>query len=215
MSENNGMSEDTKQLVGKAMRSDQRVKAEDLVANELATAVLSEPMAKIRHSCEALMLLGDDEKEAAGISDEEEQEIQKIYKLSQTFENVFIDDFETERGHVIERGAAIPWPFPQEEAEGWLDWLDYTTWKIYGGNEKRQETFEEAQELADQGKSEESLYVVSRDRITIDSLNRLKAQFVSYAMPKAAKLLKKTIKLVSSSSFEAAMDRIKGGASSG
>lgn len=215
MSEDSGMSENTKQLVGKAMRSDQRVKAEDLVANELATAVLSEPMPKIRHSCEALMLLSEEEKNSAGISEEEEQEAEKIYQLCQTLQNVFVDNFETEYGHVIERGAAIPWPFPQEEAEEWLDWLDYTTWKIYMGSEDREETFEKARELSEEGKEEEGLYVVSKDRITIDSFNRIKAQFVSWAMPRAAKLLKKIIKLVSSSSFQAAMDRIKGGSSSG
>lgn len=211
---NGQMGEDTKDLVGKAMRNDQRVKAEDLVANELATAVLSEPMPKIRHTCEALMLLGEDEKEAAGITEGEEGEAEKIYALCQTLQNAFIDKFTNEYGEVIERSATIPWPFPQEDAEEWLDWVPYVTWRLYKAKTENAETYEKANELADNGKMEESLYVVSRDRVTICTLKRVKSQFTNYAMPKATKLLKKIIQVVSSSSFQAAMNRLKGGSSS-
>lgn len=212
---NGEMSEDTKDLVSKAVRDDQRVKAEDLVANELATAVLSEPMLKIRHTYEALMLLDEDERKAANITDEEVEEGEKIYELCQTLQNAFIDTFTDQHGNEVGKSATIPWPSPQEDAPERLDWLSFITWRLYKANVENQETYEEASKLADDGKIEESLYIATEDRVTMDTLNRLKAQFINHTMPKAARLLKKIIKVVSSSSFQAAMDRIKGGATGG
>ncbi|KXB07775.1 hypothetical protein AKJ55_02005, partial [candidate division MSBL1 archaeon SCGC-AAA382M17] len=179
----------------------------------LATAILSEPLAKIRHTCEALMLLGEDERESAGISTGEVKEAKRIYRLAITLQNAYIDKFRNEYGEVIERSATIPWPFAREEAGEWLEWIPFITWRLYKERTDNAETYEKASELSEEGKMEESLYVATRDRVTICTLNRVKSQFTNYAMPKATKLLKKIITVVSSSSFQAAMDRLKGGAS--
>lgn len=113
---------------------------------------------------------------------------------------------------MIERSATIPWPFERKEVEEWLDWSNYPIWKIYveSGREKER-VLKKARELYDEGKPLESLYHVAEYRVTIDTLNRLKIQFVNYAMPRTAKLLKKIISLVSSSSFQEALKRLKGG----
>lgn len=206
------MREDTKDLVGKAMRSDKRLKAEDLVANELATAVLSEPMRKIRHTSEALMLLGEDEKQAAGISEDEEEEAEKIYDVCTALQNAHIDKFEDEYGQTIERSATISWSFDRNEVEEYLSFLETVSWKAYGRNNKR---MEKAEELAEEDKPLQSFYVATSSEVVVPTLKRVKNQFVSYAMPKTGKLLKKIIQVVSSSSFQAAIDRLKGGASSG
>ncbi|KXB08074.1 hypothetical protein AKJ58_00975 [candidate division MSBL1 archaeon SCGC-AAA385D11] len=206
------MGEDLEDLVSKAVRPDQRLKAEDLVASELATAILSEPLSKIRHTCEALMLLDESERKSANITEEEVKESEKIYTLTATLRNAFIDKFTDSYGNVIERSATIPWPFERKEVEEWLDWSNYPIWKIYveSGREKER-VLKKARELHDEGKPLESLYHVAEYRVTIDTLNRLKVQFVNYAMPRTAKLLKKIISLVSSSSFQEALKRLKGG----
>jgi len=209
------VSDQTENLVSKAVRSDKRIKAEDLVANELATAVLSEPMPKIRHSCEALMLLDERERSSAGISGNEEENAKTIYQLCQTLQNPFIDKFEDEHGRIIERSVTIPWQFKQKDASGWLSWLDNVSWKVYQGIENVEETTERANELLKDDKERQALYVVSTERCTIETFKRIKNQFVVWAMPRTARFLKKTIKIVSTSSFQAAMERIKGGSSSG
>ena len=62
------------ELIGaKTLRTSLSIKSEDLVASELASAVLSEPLAKIRHVCEAVMFLDDTEKGQAGITDTDER----------------------------------------------------------------------------------------------------------------------------------------------
>lgn len=206
------ISEELGDLVGKAVRPDQRLKAEDLVASELATAILSEPLSKIRHICESLMILSDDERKSAGITEEEAEEaLEKIYPLCQTLQNVFVDKFVDKFGNVLEKSATISWPFTRREAPEWLRWMRHSFWKIYPGDEEYEKILEEAQKLHEEGKEHESLYHVTTERVTIDTVNRVKIQFIDYAMPKSAKLMKKIMRLVSSSSFQEALKRLKGG----
>lgn len=210
-----GMSDDTKKLVEKTMRPDKRMSAEDLVANELATAILSERMNKIRHSLEALMLLGDDERKSASIDEETVEKADDLYEICTCLQNVFVDKFTNRHGEVIERSATIPWPFDREQTEDRLGWIDSIQWKLYMDLDDKESVAEAAKELDEKGKELEALYLVTSERVTVETFRRIRVQFCKYAMPFAGKLLKKIITLVSSSSFKAAMDRLKGGVSSG
>ena len=204
---NNSMSEETKNLAAKASRGDDRLGAEDLIANELASAILSDPLNKIRHIGEALFLLSEDEKQAAHISNEEKKEVEKIYKLSTTLQNVHINTIEDEYGHVIERGAVLAWPFSKDEANDWLDFADRKTWRYY---ETENTDHKEVKELCDKGEKTKALFLATEKKITIDSYKRLKTQFIGSYMETANKLLRKIMNQVSSSSFDAALSRLRG-----
>lgn len=217
MSKNKQMSEDTKNLVNKAMRSDQRVQAEDLVANELATAVLSEPMSKIRHTCEALMLLGENEKNAAGINEKEVEKVNEIYDLCITFENTHIDKVVWSNKNVKENYAELYWPFEIEDMEYYYkNYLGVARISWYA--DVRQEWREKKKELEENENIDkyEMKYELSEGHLlSMATWKRLRANFTTSAMPSTGKLLKKIIQVVSSSSFQAAMDRLKGGSQGG
>jgi hypothetical protein len=193
-------------LGGKLLRSSERAGLEDLIASELALAMISPPLEKIRHACEALMLLDEDERKRATITGEEVEEAERIYALASTFENVFIDRYEDMYGKVVERSATISWPFAQEEAGKWLGgWADGASCKYYVQDGDRSE-YDKIKKISNML---ERRYIASRVRVTIDSLNDFKIRFVAYAMPKAANLLKKIIRLVSPDSFTQALEMFK------
>ena len=193
-------------LGGKLLRPSQRAGLEDLIASELALATVSPPLEKIRHACEALMLLEEGERKRAGITVEEVKEGERIYALASTFQNVFIDKYEDEYGEVIERSATISWPFPSREASSWLGWADEADCKFYVMDEVQRRRMDEIKKIGD---ALVRKYEASRERITIDTLNEFKIRFVVYAMPRAANLLKKIIRLVSPDSFTQALEMFK------
>lgn len=65
------------ELGAHTLRPPMRLSAEDLIASELASAVLGEPLSKIRHVVEALLLLDESERAQAGITEEEAKEAEK------------------------------------------------------------------------------------------------------------------------------------------
>jgi len=197
------VSQDTKELAAKASRGGEGLDAEDLIANELATAILSDPLNKIRHICEALFLLSEGEKQAAHISKEDEEDAEKIYKLTTVLQNVHIDTIEDENGRTIERGAVLAWPFVEDDADEWLDFAERVTWKYY-----EDEEHDDIRKVYDDGEELRALFLATEKRITVDSYKRLKIQFVNYYMERANKLLRKVMNQVSESAFEAAVNRL-------
>lgn len=214
MSKKEGMSEDTHKLVGKAMRGDKRIKSEDLVANELAQAVLSESMNKIRHTCEALMLLDENEIESAGITEEEEKRMEEIYILVQTFENTHIDRVAFSTSNFKDNYATLQWPFGEEEMKYYYyEYLEPAriTWysDVLDEMEKKRKKLEKKDLEEYQIK-----YRMSKGHyLSMSAWKRLRGNFIVSAMPTVGKILKKIIQVVSTSSFQAAMKRIKGAGS--
>lgn len=206
------MSKDLQNLAGKAIRPDQRLKAEDLVASELATAILSEPLAKIRHTIEALMLLDEDERSSAGITEKEVSRAERIYTLANAIKFTFVDKFRTKFGDVIERSATIRWGFDSDEVHDYEEWLDRVGIRWYKLSEREEARKHEIMEK-EEDRLVEFYKLTNGYKITIESFNEIKIRFIKNAMPEVAKLMKKIIQLVSSSSFQAAMKRLKGGAS--
>lgn len=193
-------------LGGKLLRASERAGLEDLIASELALAMVSQPLEKIRHACEALMLLGEDERKRAGITGDEVEEARRIYALASTFENVYIDRYLDADGNAVERSATISWPFAQHDAGKWLGgWAEGASCK-YFVREDMEDEYEKINEIPTML---ERMYIITRMRVTIDSLNDFKIRFVAYAMPKAAGLLKRIIRLVSPDSFTQALEMFK------
>ena len=203
------MKDATKDLAAKASRGDERLGAEDLIANELASAILSDPLNKIRHICEALFLLSEDEKQAAHISKDEEAEVDKIYTLLQSLQNN--TRTKIKRSHSIDHRVDVNFSFSQDEADKFLDWFNAERWRVSPGSSNEKEQIDKALELKNEDKPYAAFLLASRHApLSKKTYERLKNEFVSYAMPKAVRLMKKLMNQVSSSSFEAALDRLKG-----
>lgn len=180
------LSEEMEELAAKALRPTQRVGAEDLIASELASAVLSTPLDKIRHACEALMILGESEKAQAGITEEEEKEAEKIYTLAVSLANIYVGREIYPDGSMGVDYCSIPWPFTSEKAGDWLDWA------------------------ATPKKSAGDIYRLSNCS-KIENGRILLTRFLRYAMPKATTLMKKIIHVVSPDSYMQALQILRGG----
>lgn len=197
--------QDTENLAAKALRPPMRLSAEDLVASELASAALSEPLSKIRHVCEALMLLDDDEREQADITEAEIKETEKFYKLVIAFQNVYIDQFVGSAGEKIDRSATLQWPFSEKEAEEWAEWLEIPGIVLnrYRTDTSDTEFMEELKKMPE-GAKRTFLYVQGR-KLMPDTVFCFKTHFVIRAMPKIVVLMKKIMQLVSPDTYKQAL----------
>ena len=182
-----GISPEMTELAAKALRPTQRVGAEDLIASELASAVLSNPLDKIRHVCEALMFLDESEKAQAKITEDEEKEAEKIYTLAVSLANIHTDKEIGPTGQARDNCCSVPWPFTLEEAEDWLDWATRP------------------------GKSGKEIYEITANETAIKNGRTILTRFLRYAMPKITLLMKKIIRLVSPDSYMQALQILRGG----
>lgn len=206
-----GFPEDVERLAAKALRPERRLSAEDLVASELASAILSEPLSKIRHVCEALMLLDESERKQAGITEAEVKEVGKLYAIATALQNAHINkELDLVLKVVIDRYAMVPWPFPCERAAEQLKWLGedfFANYHVegegYGGKiEKKLKALPHFEKIYE---------VTSHLEATMDTYRGLIIRFVDFAMPKAAVLMKKIIRLVSPDSYRQALQILRGG----
>jgi len=201
-------------LGAKMIRPDRRISGEDLIASELAAAVLSEPIGKIRHVCEALMLLDEEERERAGITADEVKVAEKLYKLALMFQNAFVDMFLSPHdARPIERSMTIQFPFSLEDAEEWKEWLSppgLTCMWYYQGEEDREQKLKTQKEL--EGKPDWMTHyrLIHGQKIIPDGVKSLQTYFTVKAMPTAARLLRKIIGLVSPDSYQAALRAMRG-----
>ncbi|KXA95915.1 hypothetical protein AKJ37_06500, partial [candidate division MSBL1 archaeon SCGC-AAA259I09] len=152
---------------------------------------------------------------ATGISEGEVEEINEIYSLAVCFQNAYIDQVRASDGTVVNRGAKLRWPFDKTEMrhynEKYFESVLVSWYYEYEGQK------EEYQKLKKEIKDEHILKFKHTHgrKLTMDTLNEFKSCFITTVMPKAAKVLKKIIQVVSTSSFNAAMKRLKGSVSSG
>ena len=210
-----GPPEEVERLAAKTLRPERRISAEDLVASELASAILSEPLAKIRHVCEALMLLDEAERKQAGITEDEARESERIYALASAIQNAHIDRemISYSPPIAIDKFATIPWPFPREKAAEWLEWVgeDFRHLVLYyphGGSESREKRSKKYEELP---YLEHLHAITSGEETAMHTYKGLVIRFTQYAMPKAAALMKKIILLVSPDSYRQALQILRGG----
>lgn len=197
------------ELVAKAIRPSRQLSVEDLLASELATATLSDSLNKIRHILEGLMLLEPDELKKAGISKQKFEEARKLYALTQTLQNAYINRemISLSPALSIDRYAKISWPFPREKAAEWLDWLgdDFEARYFRDSSDEVLET--EIGKLS----QFEAIYVMTSDyNATMNTYKGIIIRFINYAMPKAVSLMRKLISRVSLNTYLTAMKNIQG-----
>ena len=206
--EHEGLGEIEK-LGARAIRPERRVSDEDLIASELASAVFSEPLNKIRHTVEALMLLDEGEREQAGITEEEAKEAEKLYVLARTLQDTHINrEMDFQSRIMVDHYAVIPWPFPREAAGEWMgDWLG-EGFSIHYYRKPSDETKEKLGKLP---WFDRVHYSTSCLDVSMDTYKGIVIRFTNYAMPRVARLLKKIIHLVSPDSYKQALQLMRGG----
>jgi len=191
--------------------------SEQLIAQELAMAMLSEPLEKIRHVCEATMILTKQEKEKLEMIQDEEL-IKRIHSLSLVFINHFqtivFDQFQNEISMV-----KVSLPFNEKDARLWLEpWSLEYQWDGYiDDNSNFAERFRDIsakyREALNNQKIDDAflnlrasmMFWLLREGFTVDSFRGLEARFVSYAMPITMVWLKKIMQKISPDSFKEAV----------
>lgn len=197
------------ELVAKAIRPSRMLSVEDLLANELATAVLSEPLPKIRHVCEGLMLLEPNELEKVGISEAEAKEARMLYAICQALLETHVHKRVDRWGHTEDLYAAIAWTFPRKNAGKMLKWaedLDARAWGAEGSDKTWPEWVKEAEKL----EGAERTYEITRNQTTMNTYRPFVARFIEYAMPKITPLMRKVISRVSLDTYLTALKTMRG-----
>lgn len=124
------------------------------------------------------------------------------------FQNVHIHGEMDINGRFQELNATIQWPFEQEEAPNWAEFLCPPGVFIALASISQIDP-EEANKITD--KSERRFIITQGLRLTCDSVYSLKTHFTYIAMPKIAALMKKIIKLVSPDSYKQALQILRSG----
>jgi len=203
--------------------------AEQLIANELAVAIVSKSMEKIRHICEAWMILSDEEIEQLGMS-ATYPKIKRTYALVNAFTH-YSEDFEyDEYGNPLEM-IRLGLPFTEDEAYSylhpWATRLPFESFPTPGRlgttqieqlNSQYFEYFQTALNALEYGeKSDENLeYMVNqykakyiywsmRDGLTKETFKAYVSAFITEHTPLAMQWFKKLMGKISPSSFKEAV----------
>jgi hypothetical protein len=177
------------------LRPEHRMSDEDLIASEMAAAVLASPLEKIRHTIEALYMLNEEERRAAGISGEEEALADKIYALALALKNVHTETLPSR-----EVCVRMVWPFPASEADTWLSWASGPI--IY---------FPSDMNLQENLSLPQKIYYWTIAGVPKESYETLVVRFVQFAMPVAMRLMRKIMALISPDSYKQALAILGGG----
>jgi hypothetical protein len=177
------------------LRPEHRMSDEDLIASEMAAAVLASPLEKIRHTVEALYMLDEEEKRAAEISKEEEELAGRIYALALALKNAHTEILPTK-----EVCVRMVWPFPASEADTWLSWASGPI--TY---------FPSDMKPLDSLSLPQKIYYWTAGGVPKESYEALVVRFVRFAMPVAMRLMRKIMCLISPDSYKQALAILGGG----
>lgn len=191
------------ELGARILRPERRICNEDLISSELAMAANSDPLNKIRHVCEAVLLLSEKELVKADIKLRDQQTATKLYTICLALQNAYVHQLIDTYGRIIDKWASIAWSFPRKEAKEWLGaWasdLEFTYWQGGLGDEKRETELNKIEDRFGR------MYEVTKSQCTMPTLQVFRTKFEIYAMPIVTALMQKTLHLVSPSSYEMAM----------
>lgn len=191
--------EEMEELAAKAIRPSRRLSLDDLLASELASAAMSDPLSKIRHVCEALMLIGSEERKSIGITEDDSKEAARLYALALALQNTYVHQLQDSHGHVIDLYASIAWTFPQAEAPDWLEWANGVGACVWYKSPEQARKQEEIIKKIDHPLKR--MYYITTHQCTVPTYRTLVARFATHAMPRAARLMRKIISLVSADAF--------------
>lgn len=183
-----------KTLISKALRPSEIGKLDRLIAGKLATALLSRPLEKIRHVIEAYMVLDEEKKKLINLSEEEEKEIDKIYKIAIALLNARFVRHRDEVGYV-----EVSWPFSIDEAPYYFSpWLNIKRPFWYWRDEQLDKNLKALENrLVKRGLERDTARLYSTAYLILQipecsfQINYLIIvnQFIIYAVPKVEKLM--------------------------
>jgi len=206
--------------------------AEHLIANELAVAVVSPSLDKIRHICEAWMILTEDEIKDMGM-DEVYPIIRRTYALVHAFMN-FSEEFNYDPYGNPREMVKVGLPFTEDEAmdylHPWATRLPFESYPTTGRlgtiqlellNSSYMRLFQEAIFVLEETGEMDSrvlqalsdykarfLYWSMRDGLTKETFKGYVTAFIAEHIPMAMQWFKKIMGKVSPSSFKDAVQSI-------
>lgn len=208
--------------------------AEQLIAQELALAIISEPMEKIRHVAEAGMVLTDKELEQVKIL-EDKDKIRRVHAVAQSLATPY-EYFDFDQFYNLREMVKLALPFIEDEAYShlhpWatrLPFESYTTEGRLASNEIenllarykgllkkmirniREGVQPSSQDLLriDEFKAR-YLYWSFRDGLTHETYRGFQTAFIVYAIPIQARWFRSIMRKVSPSSFADAISAVSG-----
>jgi len=203
--------------------------AEHLIAQELALAIISRPIEKIRHICEAFMILEEKEVIELGMKTVLPT-IKRVHALSQSFSNTR-EDFDYDEYWNPREMIKIGFPFTEAEAydylHPWATRLPFESYPNEGRLASQQlqemirhmrrlvyeaiDLYQETEIIDTQVFDEinkfkaKYLYWCFRDGLTYESYNAFFTAFITEYTPQAMQWFKKIMQKVSPSSFKEAL----------
>jgi hypothetical protein len=122
MKEKRKEEEKLEETLSKALRPAPATQFEQLLASNLATAIFSEPLQKIRMIFEAWELLNEEEKKEIIPDEEERENIKRLYEICISFLNLYIHKppivFDSQL--LFNEAGVVPWSFYIQEAPKYL-----------------------------------------------------------------------------------------------
>jgi hypothetical protein len=114
--------EKLEETLTRALRPAPASQFEQLLASNLATAIFSEPLQKIRLILEGWGLLNEEEKKEIIPDPEERENIKKLYEICISFLNLYVHKppIVSDSALFFSEGATIPWTFYIQEAPKYL-----------------------------------------------------------------------------------------------
>jgi len=208
--------------------------SEQLLANELAIAILSPPLEKVRHICEGIMLLEASELDLVKLSADIDN-VKRIHLLSVAFSELW-ETFDFDELYNERQMVKIAFSFTEMDAIKYLyPWIEPVEFEGYISNDRlAQQRIAELEiefskklkeierklqkkqgidkELKEEFASLHArlLYWSIRDGLTVESFRSVKTAFISWAMPQATMWLKKSMNLINPEAFKDAVFALKG-----
>lgn len=178
--------DELKTTIIEAIRPARKGELENLLASNLAAAIFSPPMQKIRLILEAFLLIPDEEKINL-VKPEEIFEFEKLYEVCISFIN-HLKFVRYDNEFVL-----VPWSFPLEKANEYLKLflrrVFYCNWKDWDWNEFDKEMKEKPQETFDLYLKALAEYL-SSGFAPFSLFKFIENEFIINVMPKALELLR-------------------------
>jgi hypothetical protein len=202
---------------------------EQLLANELAIGILSPPLEKIRHICEAAMTIKPDELKDYQM-EEHIQEVIKVHTLclalSSHHQTIEWDSFNNEMPMV-----KVALPFNETEAGNyllpWTTELHFESYVIEGSQAEKsllrvRQKFIELFRKRELNKLDRNtllqikatfMFWLLRDGFKVENYRMVESAFIKWAMPQATQWLNNIMARISPESFKEALGTLMGGGS--
>jgi hypothetical protein len=160
---------------------------EQLLASNLAAAIFSPPLQKIRMILEAWLLLPEEERINLIPNKGERKNIEMLYEIAISFENVF----EIKKPYNYERLGIVPWSFSSDDAFLYLRLFIKRYWRITIFSPKDFEKMnDEEKETAWYLYLNKLAAFLNSGYASLNLIKMIENEFITTIMPKALELLR-------------------------